>query len=91
LVFEDQEPEAFYDGIVFFDRDHRIALSDPVGGKFRILTTGDGGRSWKVASSNGMSEALPAEGVHATGTSLVKLDKTVCRNPATTTASRHTV
>ncbi len=29
-------------------------MSDPVDGRFRILSTGDGGRSWKVLSNAGM-------------------------------------
>ena len=32
LVFENHEPEAFYDAIAFFNPEHGIALSDPVRG-----------------------------------------------------------
>jgi photosystem II stability/assembly factor-like uncharacterized protein len=70
-VFENQQGHAFYDGIAFFDPDHGIALSDPVAGKFRILTTSDGGRTWQVAPTNGMPRALPQEAARATGTCLV--------------------
>ena len=30
----------------FFDRHHGLVMGDPVGGKFQILATEDGGRSW---------------------------------------------
>lgn len=70
-MFENQDPEAFYDGIAFFDPHGGIALSDPVAGKFRILATGDGGRTWQVASAGGMPPALDNEFGRATGTSLV--------------------
>jgi photosystem II stability/assembly factor-like uncharacterized protein len=71
LVFENRRRKAFYDGIAFFDRKHGIALSDPVRGRFRILVTSNGGKTWKVARSNRTLKALPGEGVHASGTSLV--------------------
>ena len=47
LDFMNDEPTAFYDCMTFFDRQHGLALSDPVDGRFRILETSDGGRSWE--------------------------------------------
>ena len=47
-------------------------MSDPVDGKFRILSTSDGGRSWKVLPSAGMPAALDGEaGFAASGQCLV--------------------
>ena len=37
-----------------------LALSDPVNGRFRILATDDGGRSWQVVDAD-MPPALPGE------------------------------
>jgi photosystem II stability/assembly factor-like uncharacterized protein len=71
LVFQNEEPEAFYDGIAFFNRRPGIALSDPVEGKFRILATDDGGHHWHVASTDGMPPAMDREAGRATGTCLV--------------------
>ena len=48
LTFQNEDPNAFYDCMTFFDRQHGLALSDPVDGRFRILATDDGGRSWRV-------------------------------------------
>jgi photosystem II stability/assembly factor-like uncharacterized protein len=61
LGFQNADPNAFYDCMAFFDRGHGLALSDPVDGKFRILSTSDGGRSWDVVSSDGMPAALEGE------------------------------
>ena len=47
--------------MTFLDRRNGLALSDPVGGKFRILATHDGGRSWAVQPDAGMPDALPGE------------------------------
>jgi photosystem II stability/assembly factor-like uncharacterized protein len=61
LTFVNDDPEAFYDCMTFFDDRRGLALSDPVGGKFRIIATNDGGLSWHVVSPAGMPAALPGE------------------------------
>jgi photosystem II stability/assembly factor-like uncharacterized protein len=70
--FTNQDPAAFYDCMAFSsDHRHGLAVSDPVDGKFRIIATHDGGRSWKVRSTAGMPDALPGEfGFAASGTCL---------------------
>ena len=62
----------FLDAIAFWDADHGIAMGDPIDGRFTILTTVDGGASWKPLSPNGMPLALVGEGAFAaSGTCLV--------------------
>ena len=39
LAFVNDDPNAFYDCMAFFDRHRGLALSDPVQGRFRILAT----------------------------------------------------
>jgi len=41
------QPEGFWDAISFWDASHAILLGDPVNGRFTILTTADGGVTWK--------------------------------------------
>jgi photosystem II stability/assembly factor-like uncharacterized protein len=49
-----------------------LALSDPVGGRFRIAATADGGRSWHVLPHDGMPPAVDGEfAFAASGTCLV--------------------
>ncbi|MFJ3669896.1 WD40/YVTN/BNR-like repeat-containing protein [Streptomyces sp. NPDC090106] len=70
--FRNTDPRAFYDCLTFLDRGHGLAMSDPVDGRFRILSTSDGGRSWKVLPSDGMPAALDGEaGFAASGQCLV--------------------
>jgi photosystem II stability/assembly factor-like uncharacterized protein len=73
LVFVNDDPAAFYDCMDFFDGGRRgLALSDPVGGKFRILGTFDFGRSWHVLPTWGMPAAVEGEfAFAASGTCLV--------------------
>ena len=59
LVFTNPEPNGFYDGLVFIDRQRGFLLGDPTtssdpveGGydSFRIRATHDGGRTWAPVS-----------------------------------------
>ena len=62
LVFQNTEPNAFYDCMTFFNRKVGLAVSDPPDGlKFRIIKTTDGGRTWNVVDPAGMPDALPGE------------------------------
>jgi photosystem II stability/assembly factor-like uncharacterized protein len=60
LVFQNTEPTAFYDCMAFFDRHRGLAMSDPIDGRFRILATRDGGRTWRIVDAV-MPPALPGE------------------------------
>ncbi len=63
--FRNTDAKAFYDCVTFFDRRHGLAMSDPVDGKYRLLSTADGGRSWKVLPSAGMPAAQEGEAAFA--------------------------
>ena len=72
LSCRNPDPAGFLDAIAFFDADHGLALGDPVGGRFVILATGDGGQTWAEVPDAGMPLALPGEGAFAaSGTCLV--------------------
>lgn len=73
LTFVNDDPAAFYDCFAFWPGGrHGIAMSDPVGGRFRILVTQDAGSTWQVADPAGMPAAHEGEfGFAASGTCLV--------------------
>lgn len=68
-VFHGTKAGMFFDAIQFWDKQHGIVVSDPVEGKFAILLTDDGGRSWREAPREHMPDALPKEGVFAASNS----------------------
>jgi photosystem II stability/assembly factor-like uncharacterized protein len=76
-AFVNDDPDAFYDCMDFFDGGRRgLAMSDPVDGKFRIIATDDSGRSWHVLPTTGMPPAIEGEfGFAASGTCLVTSGK----------------
>jgi photosystem II stability/assembly factor-like uncharacterized protein len=67
-----RDPRGFLDAIAFWNPDHGLALGDPVDGRYTILATDDGGRTWAKLPEVGMPPALPGEGAFAaSGTCLV--------------------
>ncbi len=63
--FVNQDPGAFFDAMAFWDADHGIAVSDSVGGRFVILMTDNGGRTWMPVPADRLPAALPNEGAFA--------------------------
>ena len=76
LSYQNTNESAFFDAIAFWDKDHGLAMSDPVNGRFLVLTTDDGGKSWRSIDKLNMPEALPGEGgFAASGTCLITQGK----------------
>lgn len=65
LVWSDTTPGVFLDGVAFWDANHGLTFSDPVGGRFVILTTDDGGRSWRQTPPDRIPPALENEAAFA--------------------------
>ncbi|HEY4131551.1 MAG TPA: hypothetical protein VGM50_13110 [Gemmatimonadaceae bacterium] len=70
--FDTSQPGVFLDAIKFWDAQHGIAMSDPIGGKLFILTTDDGGKTWSRVSTDNAPAMLPNEAAFAaSGTCLI--------------------
>lgn len=65
LQFVSTRKGSFLDAIRFWDARNGIAVSDPVNGKFLIVTTRDGGETWQEIPAEGMPPALAGEGAFA--------------------------
>jgi photosystem II stability/assembly factor-like uncharacterized protein len=64
-VFDSRDKGVFLDALAFWDADHGIALSDPVGGKLYLLVTDDGGRHWTRVPPEALPPALAGEAAFA--------------------------
>lgn len=62
LQFTNKIAGAFFDAMAFWDRDHGIAMSDPVDGHFLIITTDNGGKTWNQVPSSNIPPAIKGEG-----------------------------
>jgi len=77
LQFTNAEPKGFFDCMAFWDRDHGIAVGDPVNGRFELITTTDGGKNWKPISAGSIPPSLEGEGAFAaSGTCITVQGKT---------------
>ncbi len=62
----------FFDALAFWDDRRGIALSDPIEGKFFLITTRDGGVTWTRVPATGLPANLTGEAAFAaSGTCLV--------------------
>lgn len=76
LQFQNTNPKAFFDAIAFWDKNNGIAMSDPVGGKYLLMTTTDG-ENWKPLATDKMANAKEGEAAFAaSGTCLITNGKT---------------
>ena len=75
LQYTDKRPVFFLDSLVCDSKTHCYALSDPVDGKFLVLSTDDG-EYWKELPRDKMPAALPKEGAFAaSGSSIAICDR----------------
>jgi photosystem II stability/assembly factor-like uncharacterized protein len=65
LQFTNRDPKAFFDAMAFWDADRGVAFSDSVDGRFVILTTENGGRTWTRVPEDALPPALENEGAFA--------------------------
>jgi photosystem II stability/assembly factor-like uncharacterized protein len=73
LQYEGGRKEFFLDALLCNDEGHCAALSDPVDGKFVVLTNTDG-EHWKKLPRENVPATLPKEGAFAASNSALCLD-----------------
>ncbi len=73
LSYSTDESGVFLDAIAFWDPKNGIALSDPVDGRFFVLTTADGGRTWTRVPPGVLPAVLPGEAAFAASGSSIAL------------------
>ena len=65
LTWSDTTKGIFLDGVAFWDSRHGFTFSDPVNGRFVILTTLDGGVTWRPVAPENIPPVLPREAAFA--------------------------
>lgn len=72
LRYQAFDTTVFLDAIDFWDDRHGMALGDPMGGRFFVLVTQDGGETWQEAPAASRPESREGEAAFAaSGTVLV--------------------
>lgn len=65
MQYSNTTPGVFFDAFAFWDAQNGIAFSDPVNGSFLIITTSDGGRTWKEVPARSLPPPLEGEAAFA--------------------------
>ena len=74
LQFTNDDPKAFFDAMAFWDAERGVAVSDSVDGRFVVIMTVDGGKTWARVPPDALPPALPNEGAFAaSGTNVAVL------------------
>ena len=72
LLYQTPQKGVFFDGMDFWDNQHGIVFSDPIDGRWFMLTTDDGGQTWQPIPAASLPLMEPNEAAFAaSGTSLV--------------------
>ena len=74
LQFTNADPKGFFDCMAFWDRDHGIAVGDPVNKSFELITTSDGGKTWKAIPASSLPPAIDGEGAFAASGSCLTVE-----------------
>jgi photosystem II stability/assembly factor-like uncharacterized protein len=76
IVYQTTQKGIFFDGIDFWDKQNGIAFSDPIDGKFFILKTKDGGKTWLPINPENIPTIQENEAAFAaSGTSLITVGR----------------
>lgn len=72
IVYQTTQKGIFFDGVDFWDKQNGIAFSDPIDGKFFVIKTKDGGKTWQPVNPLNIPSIQENEAAFAaSGTSLV--------------------
>lgn len=74
LQFTSHDASGFFDCMAFPDRLHGIVVGDPVEGKFQILLTDNGGKTWHYSDPQKMPPATPGEGAFAASNTCIAVN-----------------
>ena len=67
LRYVSVRPGSFFDALRFSDAQHGIVMSDPVDGRFLLVSTHDGGDTWKEVPADRLPSTLAGERAYAAG------------------------
>lgn len=74
LVYATIQKGVFLDALAFWDAQHGIAMSDPIDGRFFLLTTKDGGSTWTRVPPDHLPPILPGEAAFAASGTCLTVD-----------------
>ncbi|MEN8187833.1 MAG: oxidoreductase [Bacteroidota bacterium] len=75
-AYRETNEKVFYDSMQFFDEKNGIAMGDPTEDCLSVITTQDGGNSWKKISCNNLPKVYDGEAAFAASNTNIA----ICKN-----------
>ncbi len=69
LVYKEEDPDVFYDAMLFLNDTDGIAVGDAMNGCLSIILTRDGGNSWQKLPCSALPDGVAGEGAFAASNS----------------------
>jgi len=73
LVYTENHPKVFYDSMAFFDDKNGIAMGDPIEDCLSVITTNDGGNTWKKINCSQLPIIAKGEAAFAASNTNIKI------------------
>ena len=73
-VYRNEHPDAFLDGIGFWDRRNGIIYGDPINGRLLLLKTTDGGHTWNASPDDQRPAVIAGEASFAASGTTIRCD-----------------
>jgi photosystem II stability/assembly factor-like uncharacterized protein len=73
LIYANPEKDGFWDAVSVADQDDIVILGDPVGGRFFVSSTANGGKSWEKDMGDGL-QSEDKEGAFAASDTALLID-----------------
>ncbi|TFW11695.1 glycosyl hydrolase [Massilia arenosa] len=74
LLATNTDPKGFWDAMAFWDANKGILFGDPVDGRFQVLVTADGGKTWQPSTDAAGLAAVKDEGAFAASGTCLSVD-----------------
>jgi photosystem II stability/assembly factor-like uncharacterized protein len=73
VKYKNADTSYFFDAMDFVGKKHGLVLGDPIGGKFVLMETKDGGETWNPFKN--LPDALPGEACFAASGTCLRVEK----------------
>ena len=72
-VYKNTDKNIFFDSMKFWDEKNGIAIGDPIDSCFQLITTANGGETWKPIDCSGIPKAMEGESLFAASNTNIDL------------------
>ena len=72
-VYKNTHKDIFFDSMKFLDEEQGVAVGDPIDGCFQIITTQDGGTTWKQTDCSNIPKAAEGEALFASSNTNINI------------------